>query len=85
MDASLNDLTERNSSASRGGRQCGAGQSSNFQPDRSPGRCGGPMRRDRTAARRSNGYNPYSKVRNILNVFSSLTNTNFRIIVHNLQ
>lgn len=47
-----------------GGRQSGSrGGGSNFRSNGAGGGGGGPIRRGRPIARRSNGFSPYSKVR----------------------
>ncbi|XP_050522557.1 THO complex subunit 4 [Daktulosphaira vitifoliae] len=70
MDVSLDELIKTKRSSSRGGGRRGGGRQgsrggnakrgggSNF---RSNGNGGGPMRRGRPIARRSNGFSPYTK------------------------
>jgi len=80
MDLSLDELIKSKRSTSRGGRRGGGrqggsrgggvkrggggGGGSNFRSNGAAGGGGGPIRRGRPMARRSNGFSPYSKVRN---------------------
>jgi hypothetical protein len=78
MDVSLDELIENKRSSSRGGRygkerQGGprgfsggkrGDRTSNFRLNGAGGSDGGAMRRGRSIARRSNGFTPYSKVKN---------------------
>ncbi|XP_025425344.1 THO complex subunit 4-like [Sipha flava] len=70
MNVSLDELIKNKRSSPRGerrggGRQGGSrsfgGRTSNFRSNGVGRSGGGPMRRSRSMARRSNGYTPYSK------------------------
>lgn len=76
MDTSLAELIKNKRTSALGGRRngvrqggsrgfggCERGGATNFQSNGAVGD-GGPMRRGRSMARRTNGSTPYSRVRN---------------------
>jgi hypothetical protein len=81
MEVSLDELIENKRSSSLGGRRGGGRQGGskgfrggkrgggtlNFRSNGASGNSGGPMRRGRSIAKRSNGLTPYSKVKKHVN------------------